>query len=94
VKLDERWVSSSLGQSLYIRPAAIANNSSLGVRTPDSGKIFVVCSPVGSYYPKGFKPVSIMCEQEEIRCAPGGSGSFKIGGNYGQTIRISNKAEK
>jgi branched-chain amino acid aminotransferase len=62
VKLDQRWVSSTLGQSLYIRPTAIANNSSLGVRTPDCGKIFVVCSPVGSYYPKGFKPITLMCE--------------------------------
>ena len=79
--------------SLYIRPTAIAFNNSLGVRSPDASKLFIVCSPVGSYYPLGFKPIKLYCEMERIRCAPGGSGSYKIGSNYGPTVKLTKYAE-
>tara|TARA_B110000503_G_C6994255_1_gene348726 strand:- start:591 stop:713 length:123 start_codon:yes stop_codon:yes gene_type:complete len=35
----------------------------------------------------------LFCETKGIRCAPGGSGCFKIGANYGPTIKMSKKAE-
>jgi branched-chain amino acid aminotransferase len=51
LKIDMQWVANLKETSLYIRPTAIAFNNSLGVRSPDTSKLFIVCSPVGSYYP-------------------------------------------
>lgn len=42
--------------------------------------LLVMASPVGPYYPTGFKPVSLACSERGIRSAPGGTGSFKVGG--------------
>ena len=39
---------------------------------PDKALLFVICSPVGPYYPTGFKPVSLYGTTEYIRAAPGG----------------------
>ena len=94
LKIDREWIPSKIGHSLYIRPTAIADNSDLGVGYPNAGKIFVVCSPVGSYYPSGFAPINLYCENKGIRCAPGGSGCYKIGSNYGPTIQMSRLAEE
>lgn len=35
--------------------------------------IFVICCPVGPYYPQGFKPIALYGTTEYIRAAPGGS---------------------
>lgn len=52
-----------------------------------------MASPVGSYYASGFKPISLYCATDSIRSAPLGTGSYKIGGNYGPTILEAVKAE-
>lgn len=56
----------------------------LGVHPPTEALLFVICSPVGPYYPRGFAPVSLYgtTEGEAIRAAPGGTGAYKIGANY------------
>ncbi len=89
LKLEQSWIPDQEGFSLYIRPFVYANNSSLGVRAPDQSILSVVLSPVGPYYASGFKPVSLFCEEKHIRCAPGGVGGFKVGSNYGPTLKIS-----
>ena len=61
----------------------------LGVRNPDKAKLFVVFSPVGPYYPSGFKPIKLFTETKRIRAAPGGTGNLKVGGNYAPTIPLS-----
>ncbi|EGR30874.1 branched-chain amino acid aminotransferase, putative [Ichthyophthirius multifiliis] len=94
VKVDERWVPNKRGFSLYIRPTGISMDEKLGVRAPDKAKLFCVFSPVGPYYPSGFKPIKLYCEPKRIRAAPGGTGNLKIGGNYGPTIPISQQAEE
>lgn len=65
-------------------------DNTLGVKKPSNCKIYTVLSPVGPYYPKGFKPIKLYCETEHIRSAPGGTGNLKIGGNYAPGIRMSN----
>jgi branched-chain amino acid aminotransferase len=72
--------------SLYIRPTGISMENSLGVKAPSAVKLFVIMSPVGPYYPAGFKPVSIFCHTERVRAWHGGSGHMKLGANYGPTI--------
>lgn len=66
----------------------------LGVRPADKAKLFVVFSPVGPYYPAGFKPIKLYTETKRIRAAPGGTGNMKVGGNYAPTIPLSQKAEQ
>jgi branched-chain amino acid aminotransferase len=42
----------------------------------------VICSPVGSYFAGGIKPVSIWLSSDYTRAALGGTGAAKCGGNY------------
>lgn len=51
-------------------------------------------SPVGPYYPTGFKPISLSCSLNSIRSAPGGTGFYKVGGNYGPTLKQANDVIK
>lgn len=62
IALDERFVYPDRGYSLYIRPTYMSMDDVLGVRPPVNAKLFVVLSPVGPYYPSGFKPISIAAE--------------------------------
>ena len=82
VKVDERWVPSAEGSSLYIRPAVIGNSEFLGVAPAEAAKFFVISCPVGAYYATGFKPVSLLAETQFVRAWPGGTGANKVGANY------------
>jgi len=93
IKYEKDWVPNKFGYSLYIRPTAIAMSDTLGVRAPNKSKIFVVCSPVGPYYPSGFKAIKLYCDHKNVRAAPLGYGQFKLGSNYGPTIALSKEAE-
>lgn len=86
VKLDESWVPEGEGFSLYIRPTYISTHAAVGVCLPTHAKIFVILSPVGPYYPTGWKPVKLLCSEGYCRAWPGGSGCYKIGGNYAITL--------
>lgn len=44
----------------------------IGVAPPSEALLFVICSPVGPYYPDGFKPIALYGTTEYIRAAPGG----------------------
>ena len=48
--------------------------------------VFNTCSPVGAYFEKGFKPVSLLVDTRYTRAWPGGTGDTKSGANYAQTI--------
>ncbi len=94
VKLDERWVPSLAGTSLYIRPFAIATDPSLGVHASHSYIFAVICCPVGAYYKEGINPVKIYVEDEDVRAVRGGTGYTKCGGNYAASIRAGERAEE
>lgn len=54
---------------------------------PDSALLFVILSPVGSYYKTGADgAVSIYADPNVVRAYPGGVGNRKVGSNYGPTI--------
>lgn len=86
VKMDKAWIPKEKGYSLYIRPTAIATNHNLGVAAADAIKLFIINSPVGPYYPNGFKPVRLMVDTEHRRAWPGGTGAYKLGSNYAGPI--------
>jgi len=91
--VDKSWIPNKPGFSMYIRPTAISMTDVLGVRAPEDSLLFVVLSPVGPYYPTGFTPISLYTDQNIVRAYQGGSGHYKIGANYGPTIKISREAE-
>ncbi|BEI87453.1 uncharacterized protein CcaverHIS019_0101710 [Cutaneotrichosporon cavernicola] len=82
VKLDKKWIPTDKGYSLYLRPTLIGTEAALGVGPSKDALLFVIASPVGPYYPKGFKPVQLYATTEFVRAAPGGTGGYKLGANY------------
>lgn len=54
----------------------------------------MICSPVGPYYPQGFKPVALYGTTEYTRAAPGGIGAYKLGANYAPGVLIQKEAAK
>ncbi|KAJ9075037.1 branched-chain-amino-acid transaminase bat2 [Entomophthora muscae] len=82
LKIEERWIPQEKGYSLYLRPTFIATQPSLGVTSSNEALLYVICCPVGPYYPTGFKAVSLYATREYVRAWPGGTGNMKLGGNY------------
>ncbi|HKL79944.1 MAG TPA: branched-chain amino acid aminotransferase [Mobilitalea sp.] len=94
VKVDEAWIPTKAGTSLYIRPFIIATDPFLGVRPSNTYKFMVILSPVGPYYPEGLNPVKIWIEDEYVRAVKGGIGEAKTGGNYVASMRSQVKAHE
>ncbi len=94
VKVDEQWVPSKFGESLYIRPFLFGNDESLGVHSIKKATFIIILSPSGSYYPEGINPVKIMIEKDDVRAVKGGTGYTKCGGNYAAANRAGENAEK
>lgn len=94
VQVDKHWIPQEAGHSLYIRPTLIGTQKFIGVAPPSEALLFVICSPVGPYYPAGFKPVSLYATTEYIRAAPGGTGAFKLGVNYAPGVMPQKLAAK
>merc|ERR1712230_84216 len=85
-RLDERFISSEKGYSLYLRPTLIGTQRTLGVGPPGSALLYTIASPVGPYYPTGFKAISLEATTYAVRAWPGGVGASKLGANYAPCI--------
>ena len=85
-KRDARFIPKEKGYSLYIRPTLIGTQRTLGVGPPGSALLYVIASPVGPYYPTGFKAVSLQATDYAVRAWPGGVGNKKLGANYAPCI--------
>jgi branched-chain amino acid aminotransferase len=94
VDLDSDCIPSGEGYSLYIRPNVLATNHNLGVSNPTELLLYVITSPVGPYFKSGFKPVKLLCSTEYVRAfgGKGGTGGYKIGGNYAPTLKPGHEA--
>jgi len=95
VKIDQDFIPTKEGYSLYIRPVMFSTDPFLGVRPSDKYKLFILLSPVGPYYPEGFKPVKIMATREYVRAVRKGVGECKTAGNYAASLlgqKIAKKA--
>ena len=92
VKLDERFVPSEPGTSLYIRPFLFGTDPKLGLHGVHEAMFVVILSPVGSYFENGMEPVKIVVETEDVRAVRGGTGEAKCGGNYGASNRAGERA--
>lgn len=94
VRLEQDWIPTADGTSLYIRPTMIAVEPVLGVKPSDHYYFYVILSPVGAYYAAGFNPVRIMVEDRYVRAVPGGTGEAKTGGNYASSLKAGLEAKK
>lgn len=86
VKLDSRFIPNARGYSLYLRPTMIGTQRTLGVGPPGSALLYVIASPVGPYYPTGFKAISLEATDYAVRAWPGGVGDKKLGANYAPCV--------
>ena len=90
VDLDSDWIPPQEGSALYIRPYMFANDEFIGVKPSENYRFIIFTGPVGPYYPK---PVSLIAEQEYVRCAVnGGTGEAKVAGNYAASLLPARKA--
>jgi branched-chain amino acid aminotransferase len=94
IKVDEDWIPSAPGTSLYVRPFVIATDPFLGVRPASTYKFMVILSPVGAYYKEGLNPTKIYVEDKYVRAVPGGIGFAKTGGNYAASLKAQVEANE
>ena len=85
-EMEQRFIPAQRGFSLYLRPTLIGTQRTLGVGPPGSALLYVIASPVGPYYPTGFKAVSLEATSYAVRAWPGGVGDKKLGANYAPCI--------
>ncbi len=94
VEIDQDWIPTAQGSSLYIRPTLIGSEAFLGVRPAQEFIFYVLLSPVGSYYSGGLQPLKIWVEKEYLRAAPGGLGATKAAANYAGSLKAALEAKK
>lgn len=92
LKLDQAWIPTQPGASLYVRPFAIATEPGVSASPSNQYKFMIICSPAKSYYSG---EVRVQIAEKFTRAAPGGTGYAKAAGNYaGQfyPTRLANEA--
>ncbi len=94
VKLEQDWIPTLPGHALYIRPVVFATDPFLGVKPASNFKLVIMLSPVGPYYPEGFKPVPILATDQYVRAVRKGVGDCKTAGNYAASLAAQREAIK
>ncbi|KAI9214240.1 hypothetical protein DS838_000882 [Geotrichum bryndzae] len=92
VKVEKNLIPQKKGFSLYLRPTLIGTDPALGVSTPGQALFYLIASPVGPYYPTGFKAVRLEATDYAVRAWPGGVGNKKLGANYAPCIKPQREA--
>ncbi|MFK7951788.1 MAG: branched-chain amino acid aminotransferase [Ekhidna sp.] len=90
IKLDQDWVPSDEGTSLYIRPFQFATDPFIGVRPSETYKFMILTGPVGGYYSE---PVKVKIEKHFTRAVRGGVGRAKTAGNYAASLYPARQAQ-
>jgi branched-chain amino acid aminotransferase len=80
IEMEVDWIPDRPMHSLYLRPTSISMDNKLGLSRVSKSKTFVILSPVGPYYPRGFVPVKLFCDTSVVRAWPSGFGDKKVGG--------------
>lgn len=83
MKMDEQWVPTVDGASLYIRPVMFGADELIKVKSSETFRFVILSCPVGKYY---LKPVKVKIETEYTRACEGGVGFAKAAGNYGAAM--------
>ena len=80
VGMDKDWIQKGEGNSLYLRPFAIATEVGVSASPSNEYKFMILMAPVQAYY-KG--AVKVLIAEKYSRSADGGVGAVKAAGNYG-----------
>ena len=94
IEIEQEWVPSKPGASLYIRPAMFGSDPALGVHASKTYIHFVILGPVGPYFKEGFNPVSVFISDKYRRAVKGGVGDAKTGGNYAASLFVGEDAKQ
>lgn len=86
LRLEKDWIPKTKGTSLYIRPTMIATDNTLGLKVSETYLFYIILTPVGSIFSKGFKPIKLYIPNEYVRAVKGGVGAAKTGGNYAASL--------
>lgn len=82
--------------SMYIRPTHIGTDAAIGkaAAPSENSLLYVLLSPVGDYFSGGMNALTLLLEEDGMRCAPH-MGMVKSGGNYASALGpiLSAKAE-
>jgi len=91
LELDGAWVKPGLGNSLYIRPFAMATQVGVSASPSDRYKFMILLSPAQAYYTGD---VRVLIAEQYSRSANGGVGAAKAAGNYGAQFYPTNLARE
>jgi branched-chain amino acid aminotransferase len=94
INIERDWIPTKQGESLYIRPFIYGNDPFLGVNPARTYKLIILLSPVGAYYPEGFKPVKILAQDKYVRAVRKGLGECKTPANYAASLLAGEEAMK
>jgi branched-chain amino acid aminotransferase len=92
LKLDQDWVQSGTGNSLYVRPFVFASQPSVQASASMEYIFMIICAPVKSYYTGG--EINVLIAEEYSRAANGGVGFAKAAGNYAAQFFPTSEALK
>jgi branched-chain amino acid aminotransferase len=94
ITIEKNWIPVKHGEALYIRPFIYGKDAFLGVKPAKEFKFIILLSPVGAYYPEGFKPVKILVTDEYVRAVRKGLGECKTPANYAASLLAGQAAVK
>jgi branched-chain amino acid aminotransferase len=94
ISVERNWIPANVGDALYIRPFMFGVDAVLGVRPSTKYKFIILLSPVGAYYPEGFKPVRILAQDKYVRAIRKGLGDCKTPANYAASLLATEEARK
>lgn len=80
------------GATLYFRPVLVATTPEISVGPGKDCEFIVIPTPIGPYFPNGFKGTPFIVNRTIDRAAPQGTGQWKVGGNYAASFRASEVA--
>ena len=80
------------GATLYFRPVLVATTPEISVGPGKDCEFIVIPTPIGPYFPNGFKGTPFVVNRSIDRSAPQGTGQWKVGGNYAASFRASEVA--
>ncbi len=94
VAAEKDWIPEKKGEALYVRPFTMGIDPFLGVKPSGVYKLVIMLSPVGAYYPEGFKPVKILVQDDYVRAVRKGIGECKTPANYAASLLAAEEAHK
>jgi branched-chain amino acid aminotransferase len=94
IAIEKDWIPTNEGEALYIRPFMFGSDPVLGVRPATKYKLIILLSPVGAYYPEGFKPVRILAQDKYVRAVRKGLGDCKTPANYAASLLATEEARQ